>query len=79
MKKFLGLTLSLVLIICVFSACGDDSNKYITDNGENSQASSLNSTASGESKPDNSKGNASTGTNQTNNSSKNDKTESTEN
>ncbi|MBR5224008.1 MAG: hypothetical protein IKV81_07585, partial [Clostridia bacterium] len=47
--------------------------------GENSQASSLNSTASGESKPDNSKGNASTGTNQTNNSSKNDKTESTEN
>ncbi len=79
MKKFLGLTLSLVLFICVFSACRDNSNKYIADNGENSQASSLNSTVSGESKPDNSKESASTGTNQTNNSSKNDKTESTEN
>lgn len=79
MKKFLSLTVSLVLIICVFSACGDNLNKYITDNGENSQASNIDSTALGGNKSNNSKENTSSDKNKTNSTINDDKNQSAQN
>lgn len=40
MKGFLSLTVSLVLIICVFSACNDNRKQYITNNNASSEHNS---------------------------------------